>query len=202
MCFGFRISSMIHLATLTIPIQNQKYPQNVKNTHRDTHFSKVKTACNTEDLNFTCVCFFLGQGHQGQGHCNECNFLIINSTFIGYFFSTKTAIFSHQCNLLERRSHAAPCQWEREHTSWDRCDLSSQNLFGSKSYLSIAWSAPSLSTSALLNQALSAAAEVFQGEERGPLRGQSLNWTSNGDGVSPHVFLAFWGHFWFWIGIG
>ena len=35
MCFGFRISSLIHLATLTIPIQDQKCP---KNASGDTPF--------------------------------------------------------------------------------------------------------------------------------------------------------------------
>ena len=38
MCFGFRISSLIHLATLTIPIQNQKWPKNAKNASGDPPF--------------------------------------------------------------------------------------------------------------------------------------------------------------------
>ena len=34
MCFGFRILSLIHLATLTIPIQNQKCLENAKKRKR------------------------------------------------------------------------------------------------------------------------------------------------------------------------
>ena len=37
MCYGFRISSLIHLATLTISIQNQKCLKNAKNACEDTH---------------------------------------------------------------------------------------------------------------------------------------------------------------------
>ena len=38
MCFGFRISSLIHLATLTLPIQNQKCLKNAKNAYEDTQW--------------------------------------------------------------------------------------------------------------------------------------------------------------------
>ena len=41
MCFGIRISSPIHLTTLTIPIQNQKYLKNAKKTHPRTTISPL-----------------------------------------------------------------------------------------------------------------------------------------------------------------
>ena len=35
MCFGIRISSPFHLATLILPIENHKYPKNAKNACAD-----------------------------------------------------------------------------------------------------------------------------------------------------------------------
>ena len=97
MCFGFRIISLVHLATLKIPFQNQEYLKNAKYTYGDTHFSKVKTACKTEDYNFTFVYFFLG-----HGHCNDFEILAIDNTLIGYFFPTRIEVFSPEHNLPER----------------------------------------------------------------------------------------------------
>ena len=39
MCFGIRKSTPFHLATLILPIQNQKYPKNVKNACKFILFS-------------------------------------------------------------------------------------------------------------------------------------------------------------------
>ena len=119
MWFGIRISSPIHLTTLTIPIQNKKC---LKNASKDnTYFIFV-------------ILFITGQ----FTHCNGCFF---------HFFQNGKKVFSPQCSPHGHWSRSAPCQSKRERTSWDRSEFTSQNLCCSKSYLSIAWSAPSRSTS-------------------------------------------------------
>ena len=112
MCFGIRISSPIHLTTLTIPMQNKRWLKNAKNA--------------SEDNTYSCIWFMTGQ----FTHCDG-----------------RKKVFSPQYSPHWHWSHSAPCQSERARTSWDRCEFSSQNLCCSKSYLSIAWSAPSRCTS-------------------------------------------------------
>ena len=42
MCFGIRISSPFHLATLILPIENHKYPKNAKNACADALHTALK----------------------------------------------------------------------------------------------------------------------------------------------------------------
>ena len=42
MCFGIRISSPFHLATLILPIENHKYPKNAKNACADALHNALK----------------------------------------------------------------------------------------------------------------------------------------------------------------
>ena len=132
MCFGIRILSLIHLTTLTIPIQNQKFPKTQK-THAMTTIFPLP--CEMQLIlcrlrNSACV-------------CSWC--------------------FTYHPTLFSESKNANP-QWVTWSSFKDICDVKhSWTLFPKGS--------------------------LFR------------TFVMVGKMLSLHVFFAFLGHFWFWIGI-
>ena len=128
MCFGFRISSLIHLATLTIP--------------------RIRSGLKTPKMQAGTHHFHL--------KCSEDFVVFTHAHTAGLVVQTKS-VFAGTAVQAPLRNSA--CVW-----LW--------------------W--------ITFNQTFFSESEVNP---------QGLNCTSNGNGGSPLAFLAFLGHFWFWMGI-
>ena len=94
MCFGIRILSLIQLSTVTIPIQNQKCPKNVKKTHASTTIFPLPFEVQLR-LCRLCTCI-----HR-QPKPNLCS---------------TSLLFKHHGGTVDSRARASPSPYSR---IWD-----------------------------------------------------------------------------------